>query len=153
MSRPVFVPDLFAIAYETLVGLASCVLVSHASTLTNSQQTILLVAMKQFYISPAITLSGYILVISGIVSICSAAWALYHVGVPLLPVIVLLGTVLTVYSHALPFGPFGSACFFIAALWIELVWRKARGGEEHNAKINESTHKDEVLTGDIVIGE
>jgi hypothetical protein len=28
-------------------------------------------------------------------------------------------------SHALPFGPLGSACFFLAALWIELVWRKS----------------------------
>ncbi len=78
-----------------------------------------------FTASPAITISDYILVISGIVSICAAAWALYHAGVPLLPVIVLLGTVLTAYSHALPFGPLGSVCFFISALWIELVWRKS----------------------------
>src|SRR5207245_3448436 len=93
--------------------------------LTNAQQSILLEAMHQFYISPAITVSGYILVVSGILSICAAAWTLYHAGVLLLPVIVLLGTVLTAYSHALPFGPIGSACFFVAALWIELVWRKS----------------------------
>lgn len=106
-----------------------------------------------FTISTAITVSGYILVISGIVSICAAAWALYHAGVPLLPVIVLLGTVLTAYSHALPFGPLGSACFFVAALWIELVWRKAPGGERHDAKINESIHKDEMLTQNVMSGE
>jgi hypothetical protein len=61
------------------------------------------------------------LIWSGIVSICAAAWALYHAGVPLLPIIVLLETVLTASSHALPFGPLGSACFFIVTLWIELV--------------------------------
>lgn len=143
----------FAIGYDTLVGLASGVLVSNASTLTNAQQSILLEAMHQFYISPAITLSGYILVISGIVSICAAAWALYHAGVPLLPVIVLLGTVLTAYSHALPFGPLGSACFFVAALWIELVWRKSFSEEKHDAKIQEPTHQGEILTGNVMSGE
>jgi hypothetical protein len=143
----------FAIGYDALVGLASGVLVSNASTLTNAQQSILLEAMHQFYISPAITVSGYILVISGIVSICAAAWALYHAGVPLLPVIVLLGTVLTAYSHALPFGPLGSACFFIAALWIELVWRKSPSGEKHGMGNVGATHKDEVLTWNVAGGE
>ncbi len=109
--------------------------------------------MHQFYISPAITLSGYILVISGIVSICTAAWALYHAGVPLLPVIVLLGTVLTAYSHALPFGPLGSTCFFISALWIELVWRKHPDGEKNRVGKFTSSYKDEVLTGNVVSGE
>ncbi len=143
----------FAIGYDALVGLASGVLANNASTLTNAQQSILLEAMHQFYISPAITVSGYILVISGIVSICAAAWALYHAGVALIPVIVLLGTVLTAYSHALPFGPLGSACFFVAALWIELVWRKSPGREDHGTKIAAATHKDEVLTVNVSSGE
>jgi hypothetical protein len=143
----------FAIGYDALVGLASGVLASNASTLTNAQQSILLEAMHQFYISPAITVSGYILVLSGIVSICAAAWSLYHAGVPLIPVIVLLGTVLTAYSHALPFGPLGSACFFIAALWIELVWRKSPSGEKHGKGNVGATHKEEVLTGNVLSGE
>ncbi len=70
-----------------------------------------------------------------------------------MPVIVLLGTVLTAYSHALPFGPLGSACFFISALWIELVWRKSSSEEKHGAKIAASTHKDEVFTGNVASGE
>ena len=143
----------FAIGYDALVGLASGILASNASTLTNAQQNILLEAMHQFYISPAITVSGYILVISGIVSICAAAWALYHAGVPLLPVIVLLGTVLTAYSHALPFGPIGSACFFIAALWIELVWRKSLSGEKHGMGIAAGTHNEEGLIVNVSSGE
>ena len=81
--------------------------------------------MHQLFVSPAIVLSYYILLGAGIVSICSAAWALADAGVPRLPVLVLLGTLLSAYSHATPFGPLGSACFFLAALWIELVWRKA----------------------------
>ena len=143
----------FAIGYDALVGLTSGVLASNASSLTNAQQSILLEAMHQFYTSPAITVSGYILVVSGILSICAAAWTLYHAGVPLLPVIVLLGTVLTAYSHALPFGPIGSACFFVAALWIELVWRKSPSGEKHGMGNDGATHKDEVLTGNVVSGE
>lgn len=136
----------FAIGYDALVGLASGVLASNASTLTNAQQSILLEAMHQFYISPAITVSGYILVMSGIVSICAAAWALYHAGVPLILVIVLLGTVLTAYSHALPFGPLGSACFFIAALWIELVWRKSSNAEKRGMGNVAATEKNDMLT-------
>jgi len=143
----------FAIGYDALVGLTTGVLASNASSLTNAQQSILLEAMHQFYTSPAITVSGYILVVSGILSICAAAWTLYHAGVPLLPVIVLLGTVLTAYSHALPFGPIGSACFFVAALWIELVWRKSPSGEKHGMGNDGATHKDEVLTGNVVNGE
>jgi hypothetical protein len=97
--------------------------------------------------------SGYILVISGIVSICAAAWALYHAEVPLLPVIVLLGTVLTAYSHTLPFGPLGSACFFISALWIELVWRKSPGGEKYIKGNVGATHKEEDFIVNVANGE
>lgn len=143
----------FAIGYDALVGLASGILVSNANTLTNSQQSILLEAMHQFYISPANTISGYILVLSGIVSICAAAWALYRAGVPLLPVIVLLGTVLIAYSHALPFGPLGSACFFIAALWIELVWRKSPSGEKHGMVNVGDAHKEEKLFVNVASGK
>jgi hypothetical protein len=143
----------FAIGYDTLVGLASGVLVSNASSLTTAQQSIIVEAMHQFYLSPAITLNGYILVLSGVVSICAAVWALYHAGVSLLPVIILLGTLLTAYSHALPFGPLGSACFFISALWIELVWRHAHDAEKHGANIDGPTRQDEMLTGNVVSGE
>ncbi len=75
-------------------------------------------------------LSGYILVVAGTASIFAAAWALLQTGVPRLPAFVLLGTVLVAYSHALPYGPLGSTCFFLAALWIELVWRKLPGKEK-----------------------
>ena len=143
----------FAIGYDTLVGLTSGVLVSNVGTFTHTQQSILQEAMHQFYISPAITISAYILVVSGLVSICSAAWALSQAGVPLLPVIVLVGTILTAYSHALPFGPIGSACFFVAALWIELVWRKSPGREAHRMDIAPVTHKDEELILNVSSGE
>lgn len=143
----------FAIGYDALVGLASGILVSNASTLSNAQQSVLQEAMHQFYSNPAITVSGYILVVSGIVSICSAAWALYHAGVPLLPVIVLLGTILTAYSHAMPFGPLGSAFFFIAALWIELVWRKSPGREDHVANTPAANYEDDMPVVNVSSGE
>ena len=114
----------FTIGYDTAVGLNSGILVSNALSLPHAQQLIVQGAMQQLFASPAIILSYYILLVSGIVSICSLAWALARAGVPGLPVLVLLGTLLSAYSHATPFGPLGSACFFLAALWIELVWRK-----------------------------
>jgi len=115
----------FEVGYDTAVGLNSGILVSNASTLPATQQAVIQQALHQLFVNPAIVLSYYILFIAGIVAICSAAWALYRAGVPRLPVFVLLGTVLATYSHALPFGPLGSTCFLISALWIELVWRKS----------------------------
>ncbi|HZS75130.1 MAG TPA: hypothetical protein VFA41_00835 [Ktedonobacteraceae bacterium] len=115
----------FEVGYDTAVGLNSGILVSNANTLPVAQQSVIQQALHQLFANPAIFVSYYILFGAGIVAVCSAAWALYSVGVPRLPLIILLGTLLSTYSHALPFGPLGSACFLIAALWIELVWRKS----------------------------
>ena len=115
----------FAIGYDAAVGLTSGILVSNIGALSVSQQTIIQGALDQLFTSPAIILSYYILLAAGIVTIVSAALALSSQGVPRLPLFLLLGTVLSAYSHALPFGPLGSACFFLAALWLELAWRPA----------------------------
>jgi hypothetical protein len=115
----------FQLGYDTAVGLNSGILVSNANTLPVAQQAVIQQALHQLFVNPAIFISYYILFVAGIIAICSAAWALYRVGVPHLPLIVLLGTLFSTYSHALPFGPLGSACFFVAALWIELGWRKS----------------------------
>jgi len=120
----------FAIEYDSVVGLNTGILASNASNLPKAQQSIILQGMHQLFANPAIVLSGYILVVAGAVSIFAAAWALLQAGVPRLPAFVLLGTVLAAYSHALPYGPLGSTCFFLAALWIELVWRKLPGKEK-----------------------
>jgi hypothetical protein len=112
----------FAIGFDAAVGLASGVLVSSAVSLPAAQQAIIQGVLSQLYESPAIVLSSYILFGAGIVTIVATALALASQGVPRLPLILLLGTILSAYSHALPFGPLGSACFFLAALWLELAW-------------------------------
>lgn len=114
----------FTIGYDTAVGLNTGVLVSNALALPATEKAILQQAITQIFSSPAIVLSYYILLISGIVAIGAAVWALVGAGVPRIPALVLLGAAVSAYSHALPFGPFGSVCFLLAALWIELVWRK-----------------------------
>jgi len=119
----------FTIGYDTLVGLNSGILVSNALALPNAQQAIVQGAIQQLFMSGPIILTYYILLGAGIVTICAAALALAQAGVPRLPIFVLLGTLLSAYSHATPFGPLGSACFFLAALWIELVWRKVPRSE------------------------
>lgn len=105
--------------------LNSGILANNASVLPGVQQGVIQQALNQLLANPAIVLCYYILFGVGVVAICSAAWTLYCAGVPRLPLIILLGTLLSTYSHALPFGPLGSACFFLAALWIELVWRSS----------------------------
>jgi len=114
----------FAIAFDSAVGLTSGILVDNAAARPASEQGVIQHALLEIFSNPAIIMSNFMVTLSGTIAICAAAWSLAHVGVPRLPLIILLGTVLSTYSHALPFGPLGSACFFLAALWIELVWSK-----------------------------
>lgn len=143
----------FTIGYDTLVGLNSGILTNNALALPNAQQSIVQNAMQQLFMSTPILLSYYILLGSGIVAICSAAWALAHAGVPCLPVFVLVGTVLSAYSHATPFGPLGSACFFVAALWIELVWRKMPQKEDDALIVTPASQKEEKPLLNVSSGE
>lgn len=119
----------FEVGYDTAVGLNSGILAYNATALPVAQQNVIQQALHQLYVNPAIVFSFYVLFLAGIVAVCSAAWALYRIGVPRLPLIVFLGTLLSTYSHALPFGPLGTACFLIAVAWIELAWRKSPRGE------------------------
>lgn len=125
----------FEVGYDTAVGLNSGILVYNATTLPVTQQSVVQQALQQLYGNPAIVICYYVFFFAGIVAICSAAWALYRAGVAVLPVIVLLGTLISTYSHALPFGPLGTTCFFIAVLWIELFWRRSRGKESEATAI------------------
>lgn len=119
----------FEVGYDTAVGLNSGILVYNATALPAAQQGIIQKALQGLYSNPSIVISYYIFFLAGIIAICSAAWALYHAGVPRLPVIVLLGTLFSAYSHALPYGPIGTTCFLLAVLWIELAWRKSASME------------------------
>jgi hypothetical protein len=125
----------FEVGYDTSVGLNSGILVNNAAALPAAQQSVVQQALQQLYGNPAIVISYYTFFLAGIIAICSAVWALYRVGVPRLPLIILLGTLLSTYSHALPYGPFGTTCFFLAVLWIELVWRKPASVESNSVAI------------------
>jgi len=143
----------FTIGYDTAVGLNSGILVSNAVALPSAQQAVIQQAMHQLFVNPAIILSYYILLGAGIVSISSAAWALSRAGVPRLPVFVLLGAILSAYSHATPFGPLGSACFFLAALWIELVWRKVARKENDAMAVSPATLREGEILVNVSSGE
>ena len=116
----------FSIGYDTMVGLGSGIMVSTALPLPSAQQVIVQQTLRGLYTNPATLVSYYILLGSGLVAIGAMLWALAQEGVPLVPLLVLAGTGFSAYSHALPFGPMGSVCFLLAALWIELVWRRSR---------------------------
>ena len=144
----------FSIGYDTAVGLNTGIVVSNAVSLPSAQQGIIQQALHQLFSNPAIVLSYLMLLLAGIVSICAAAWALSHAGVPWLPILVLLGTMVSAYSHATPFGPIGDACFFLAALWIELVWRKSpRIGNDAIAAISAMPQTDGKRAVEVSSGE
>ena len=115
----------FAIGYDTAVGLNSGILTNEALSQPAAQQSVIQHALQGIYTNPAITLSGYTLLAAGLLAVSAAVWALLRSGVPRLPALILLGMFFSVYSHANPFGPLGSACFFLSALWIVRVWRRA----------------------------
>ena len=142
----------FEVGYDTAVGLNSGILVYNATALPVAQQGVVQKALQELYGNPAIVISYYVFFLAGVVAICSAAWALYHMGVPRLPIIILLGTLISTYSHALPYGPIGTTCFLIAVLWIELVWRKAPGKEDRMG-IAPVARKDEDLVVNVSGGE
>ncbi|HEU0004185.1 MAG TPA: hypothetical protein VFQ36_24990 [Ktedonobacteraceae bacterium] len=119
----------FEVGYDTAVGLNSGILVYNATALPVAQQGIIQKALQGIYGNPSIVISYYVFFLAGVVAICSAAWALYQVGVPRFPLIVLLGTLFATYSHALPYGPVGTTCFLLAVLWIELAWRRSASME------------------------
>jgi len=143
----------FEVGYDTAVGLNSGILVYNATTLPTAQQSVVQQALQQLYGNPAIVVSYYVFFVAGIIALCSAAWALSQVGVSRLPVIILLGTLISTYSHALPYGPIGTTCFLIAVLWIELVWRKSLSREDLREAIASATHKHEDLVANVSGGE
>jgi hypothetical protein len=106
----------FSIGYDTMVGLSSGIVVSHAVPLPPAQQAIIQQILWSLYTSPATLLSYYILLGSGLVAIGAMIRALAQVGVPFVPLLVLAGTGFSAYSHALPFGPLGSTCFLLASV-------------------------------------
>lgn len=121
----------FAIGYDTVAGLSTGILVSNARILPIAQQTVMQYSIRQLLASPAIDFSYLVLIIAGSVSICATAWALFGAGIPLLPLFVLLGSLVTVYSHAVPFGPIGNAFFLLAVLWIELERQRLSDKEKN----------------------
>ena len=125
----IYIP--FVIGYDSVAGLSVGILVSNARILPMAQQTLMQHAIRQILGSSAINFSYIVLIITGSISICAAAWALFGAGIPLLPLFVLLGSLVTVYSHAVPFGPIGNAFFLLAALWIELE-RQTLSRKENN---------------------
>jgi hypothetical protein len=130
----------YAIGYDTVVGLNSGLLVRNALSLSIVQQLVIQHAMQQLFTDPMIILCSLIISIAGAVAVFAAAWALFRAGVPRFPIVILLGVLLLVYSHAAPFGPLGNASFFIAALWIELVWRIRPQRESDALAISSAVH-------------
>ena len=60
---------------------------------------------------------------------------------------------LSAYSHATPFGPLGSVCFFLAALWIELVWRKVPRSEKDARVASPVAHKGREILVNVSSGK
>jgi hypothetical protein len=65
-----------------------------------------------------------------IVALVAVAVALFWAGAPRTPLFLLpLPVFLMSFDHAFPFGSLTFGSFFLAALWLELAWRKRASDE------------------------
>ncbi|MBE9167145.1 hypothetical protein IQ238_06230 [Pleurocapsales cyanobacterium LEGE 06147] len=119
---------VFYTALDAIAGIATGILIRNASELPPDQQAIIARAVQALFFNPIA--GGYISVISiiglfgWIIAVFAAAIALYRAGAPRLPVI-LLALSFIFGVHPRPTGPLGMAFFFVAAVWLELVWQRS----------------------------
>ena len=115
---------VFYTAFDAITGVASGILVRGAQGLVPEQQALVARQVEAFFPAGAsnlaITSIAALGVLGWVVGVIAAAVALARAGAPR-PAAILVGLAVIFAMHAPPTGPFGLACFFIAASWIEFV--------------------------------
>jgi hypothetical protein len=109
---------LFYSAWETVIGLATGVLVQHANDSPAGERPAISDAIQALGDNAIVGEMGALSIVGGlawITAVIAAAVAIRHAGAPVLAT-VLLALSLVVVSHPPPIGPVGLACFAGAVL-------------------------------------
>ena len=116
----VFYPTL-----DSITGIAGGLLIRSAKELPPNVQTFVARQVNIFLADPIVggatfSLVGVLGALGWVVGVSAAAIALRRVGVPRLPVVLLiLSGVFFGLSHTPPTGPLGMGCFFLAAIMMK----------------------------------
>ena len=119
---------VFYIAFDSVLGIATGILIRNAQNLPSEQQATIVQAVEQIALSPIVGDISVISILGGglgwVMGVFTAAFALYHAGAPRIAV-VLLSLSFIFAAHPRPTGPLGMMFFFLAAVWLELFWQQS----------------------------
>jgi hypothetical protein len=118
---------VFYTAFDSIVGIATGMLIRNVHNLPSEQQATIVQAVKGLVLNPIVGDISVISILGGglgwIMGVFAAAIALYHAGAPR-PPLILLALSFIFASHPRPTGSLGMAFFFLAAVWLELFWQR-----------------------------
>jgi hypothetical protein len=124
---------LFYSAWETVIGLATGVLVQHANDAPAGQRPAVSDAIQALGANGIVGESGVVGIVGGlawVTAVIAAAVAVRHAGAPVLAT-VLLALSAIVVSHPPPIGPIGLVCFAAAVL---VLYRSQQVGPSRTAQ-------------------
>jgi hypothetical protein len=120
---------IFYNAGDAVAGIATGILARGALDLPDNEQAALAWAITRIFEDPTKQLIFTIGTYAWVVALLAAAVALYRAGAPRLPLVPLALAASPFinffeFDHNPPFNPVALGLFFLAALWLELGWRK-----------------------------
>lgn len=117
---------IFYTAFDAIVGISTGVLIRNSKNLPINQQAIIAKAVEELFYNPIVGDNLSVLAIIGgsawVVGIIATAIALHQVDAPRFPVILIALSAIFA-AHPRPTGPLGMTFFFVAAIWLELLWK------------------------------
>lgn len=121
---------VFYLAMEAVAGIATGILVREGQALPVGRQEGVAVVVQALFTDPiaggTASLFGYLGVLGYLVAVVGIAVVLRRDGAPLVPLLLLVGSVVGVAGHAGLQGVLGMALLFVAAAWLEFGWTPAR---------------------------
>jgi hypothetical protein len=119
---------VFALFYDigdAVAGISTGILARSAANLPAGEQAAVAGAVEILFRDPTKNLFFTVGIFAWIVALVAAAVALFWAGAPRAPLFLLpLPVFFMSFDHAFPFGSLTFGSFFLAALWLELAWRK-----------------------------
>ena len=124
---------VFALFYDigdAVAGISTGILARSAANLPAGEQAAVAGAVEILFRDPTKNLFFTVGIFAWIVALVAAAVALFLAGAPRAPLFLLpLPVFFMSFDHAFPFASLTFGYFFLAALWLELAWRKRASNE------------------------
>ena len=141
---------IFVVFYDigdAVAGISTGVLAQNAANLHAGKQAAVAGAIEMLFRSPTKNLAFTIGIYGWILALGAAAFVLYRVGAPRVPLVLMVLPVIFIsfFDHAFPFGSLAFGSFFLVALWLELARPKYVPDEDGSypaeAPVSETRHR------------